>query len=160
MARAFRTGNYQRGFIYIWLLMALTLLGLGLGRSLEIYHHELRREQEEQLLYIGNQYRLAIESYYNASPGMVKRYPLKLEDLLLDTRMLSVKRHIRALYKDPISGSLAWGLIRNRQGEIIGIHSLSKEPPIKSSHLDGTHLYLTDAKSLGDWRFLATPAAQ
>lgn len=160
MARAFRTGNHQQGFIYIWLLMALSLLGLGLGRSLEIYHHELRREQEEQLLYIGSQYRLAIESYYIASPGMVKRYPLKLEDLLLDTRMLSIKRHIRALYKDPITGSIAWGLIRNRQGEIIGIHSLSKVQPIKLPHLDGAHLYLTEAKSLSDWRFLATPAEQ
>ncbi|HCT41123.1 MAG TPA: type II secretion system pseudopilin PulG [Moraxellaceae bacterium] len=160
MARGLRTGKPQGGFAYIWILMALTLLGLGLGRALEVYHHELQREKEEQLLYIGNQYRLAIESYYNTSPGMLKRYPLKLENLILDTRMVSIKRHIRALQKDPITGSIAWGLIRNRQGEIIGIHSLSKKQPVRLAHLDGAHPYLNEAESLSDWVFLATPAHQ
>lgn len=90
-------------------------------------------------------------------PGMLKRYPLKLENLILDTRMVSIKRHIRALQKDPITGSIAWGLIRNRQGEIIGIHSLSKKQPVRLAHLDGAHLYLNEAKVLATGYFWPLP---
>jgi len=159
MARASRTGNHQHGFVYIWILMALSLLGLGLGRALEIYHHELQREKEEQLLYIGNQYRLAIESYYNTSPGMEKHYPRSLDDLLLDKRMLSLKRHIRKRYRDPMTNSTEWGLIRTRDGEIIGVHSPSNTATIKRTHFDSSVTEFEQAMYHSEWHFLASPRA-
>jgi len=46
--------------------------------------HSRQREKEKELLYVGDQFREAIALYYQRTPGTVKRYPEKLEELLED----------------------------------------------------------------------------
>ena len=53
-----------------------------------------------ELLWRGDQYRRAIESYYTkAHAGVAATYPRTLEDLVKDPRSLQTLRHIRQLFK-------------------------------------------------------------
>lgn len=143
----------QLGLTYLWVLLAVTLLGLGLGKSLEIHHQQRQREKEAELLYIGEQYRQAIRSYYLSSPGTVKRYPSALQDLLLDRRLLTVRRHIRRLYLDPITDSADWGIVRNREGSILGVYSQSQRRPLKQANFPEALADLEGAAEYRDWKF-------
>ena len=69
----------------------------------------VQADREAELLFRGQAYRRAIESYYRAN-GV---YPRALEDLLKDPRFPS-KRHIRSLYPDPMGKGQAWLLLRLR----------------------------------------------
>lgn len=143
----------QTGLTYLWALFAVMLLGLGLGKALEVHHQQRQREKEAELLYIGEQYRQAIRSYYLSSPGTVKRYPSALQDLLLDRRLLTVRRHIRRLYPDPITGTTDWGVVRNREGGILGVHSLSQGQPLKQANFPEAIADFGGAEEYRDWKF-------
>lgn len=93
----------QQGAVYLWCLIGIVLLSLGLGRSLEVYSTQKKREKEEEQRYILNLYEKAIKNYYYNSPGEVKKWPEKLEDLLRDPRYVTPKRYIRKLYNDPLT---------------------------------------------------------
>lgn len=122
----------NRGFAYIALLAVLTVIVLALGKASEDIAHSAAREREVQLLFVGKQYLHAIESYYENSPQDNKQYPRKLTELLADNRFLKPARHLRRLYADPVTGSTEWGLVRNEQGLIMGVFSLSDKMPIKT----------------------------
>jgi type II secretory pathway pseudopilin PulG len=72
-------------------------------------------------------YASAIKAYYNASPGTRKQYPESLEDLLLDKRQVTIKRHLRRLYADPmqpqVPASTAWDVERDVSGRIQAVYS-------------------------------------
>src|SRR5512139_3904561 len=59
-----RTQN--SGFTYIALLAAIVILGISMGAAGKYWSYVLQREKEEELLFRGEQYRLAIERYYSA----------------------------------------------------------------------------------------------
>lgn len=151
-----RRHSFQQGIGYVWAICFLALMTIGLGKALELHHQSSLRLKEAELLYIGNQYRQAIRDYYHASPGMVKRYPSSLEDLLLDKRLLTTRRYIRKLYEDPITRT-EWGLVREREGGIIGIHSLSDSIPIKQANFSNADTDFSRAARYSDWRFIYTP---
>lgn len=148
---------YQRGMAYLWTLSAVMLLGFATGKAIEVQHLHSQREKEAELLYVGEQYRQAIRSYYLASPGTERRYPARLEDLLLDERLLSVRRHIRQLYRDLITGSSDWGIMRNRDGSIQGVYSLSLLRPVRRAHFPGIFMDFERANTYQDWRFRWEP---
>ncbi|HCJ6672711.1 TPA: type II secretion system protein, partial [Acinetobacter baumannii] len=109
-----KTRSSQQGAIYIWMLLSLLFLSLGIGQWSINYATLKQREKEEELLRIGLMYRKAIYQYYQNSPGGVKTYPEKLEDLLRDPRYLEVKRYLRKLEKDPMT-SKDFLLIKNSE---------------------------------------------
>ena len=78
----------QRGFTYLAMLIAVALIGVGLVAGSEVWSHSRQREKEQELLFIGEQFRRAIGQYYERTPGAVKRYPDKLQDLLDDPRFV------------------------------------------------------------------------
>ncbi|WP_228200684.1 hypothetical protein [Acinetobacter sp. BIGb0102] len=55
---------FQQGITYLWMLFFVFLLGLGLGKSLEIFSLMDQRQKEQELLYVGKIYREAIRQYY------------------------------------------------------------------------------------------------
>jgi len=114
----------------------------------------VQREREVELLFVGEQFSRAIESYYRQSPGG-PQLPRSLDDLLLDERFPMVRRHLRRIYRDPMTGSTEWGLVRLGD-RIAGIHSLSKDQPIKSAGLDRPGF--AEAKSYEDWKFVFADA--
>src|SRR5690606_5191204 len=114
MARRRHTGSRRRasrGFTYIGLLILVALIGVALTAAAELASTALQRDREQELLFIGAAYVAAIESYSRHSPGG-NEFPQQLEDLIKDPRLPSLRRHIRRLYRDPMSGSMDWGLVR------------------------------------------------
>lgn len=121
----------QRGFGFLLVLFAIAGLGLMLAGTGQVWHTTVQREKEAELLFIGNQFRQAIGFYYRQTPGAEKQLPSRLEDLLEDTRFLVPRRHLRKLYRDPMTGSYEWGLVKvgNR---ISGVHSLAPSTTVRS----------------------------
>lgn len=142
------SGRREAGFTYLAALLLVALSGAALVSAVEFWSHARQREKEAELLWIGEQFKQAIGLYYQRSPGAIKRYPEKLEDLLEDRRHLTTVRYLRRMYADPITGKAEWGLVKAPNGGIIGIHSLSRTQPIRR---------LESAQTYEGWRFTSAP---
>ncbi|MEJ5210574.1 MAG: type II secretion system protein [Burkholderiales bacterium] len=147
----------QRGFTYLAVLLATALVTAGAAAIATMWHTQSIRDKEEELLFVGHEFRRAIGRYYESSPG-VKTYPRRLEDLLLDPRREQVTRHLRRLYPDPFTNDRQWGLIRDGAGRIIGVHSLSQTVPLKRSGFAPEDAGFATATSHTDWQFIYTPS--
>lgn len=141
----------QRGFAYLWTLMLVAFMGVGLTIGADLYATAMRRDKERELLFIGHEFRHALERYYNAVPGQIQ-YPLTLEELLKDPRFPNARRHLRRLYVDPVTGKAEWSLVL-QQGRIVGIHSLSAQRPIKQDNFDDDDAGLARKSRYADWVF-------
>jgi type II secretory pathway pseudopilin PulG len=151
-------GRGEQGFTLAGALIAIGVLGAGLAAYGEIASHAAQREKEQELLFVGHQFRQAIGAYYEGTPGAVKRFPQKLEDLLQDSRLPVPRRHLRKLYADPMTGKPEWSLVAAPEGGIMGVHSLSVAAPIKSGGFLARDRALAEAEHYSDWRFIHTPA--
>ena len=78
------------------------------------------KEKEGELLFVGDQFRRAIRLCYEHTPGRGRRYPERLEALLMDPRHPSTQRYPRKIYPDPVSGSAKWGWSKGRPEKCIG----------------------------------------
>jgi type II secretory pathway pseudopilin PulG len=150
-----RRPRRERGFTYIALLIAVAIMGVWLAASANFLHLRMQRDKEQELLYIGHQFRQAIERYANSGAGNARRLPLRLEDLLLDERFPEKRRHLRRIYLDPMTGQAEWGLVRLADGQIIGVHSLSRDAPVKKAGFDLPDVDFTARSSYSQWVFLA-----
>jgi type II secretory pathway pseudopilin PulG len=134
----------QRGFTYLGVLLAIALLGIGIVAVSEAWTTTAKRQRMQQLEWVGQQYVQAIGSYYESSPGNAKSFPKSLEDLLEDRRVPFVRRHLRQLYVNPLSGKLDWELIEVPGLGIRGIRAKEgaqdsdRQPP-------RNYVYLTSA---------------
>ena len=142
------------GFTFIGILIIVAISGIALSGVGIVWHQTMQREHEKELLFIGDQYRAAISSYYESTPGGVKQYPRKLEDLLLDNRFPFVKRHIRRLYDDPMTYNQPWGLIK-QQDYIVGVYSLSQQQAIKKIGFPTIYESFKEATTYNEWKFVA-----
>lgn len=147
----------QGGFTYLGLLFVIAIMGAALAGIATVWDTYARREKEAELLFIGDQFRLAIGTYYERTPGGVKQYPKQLEDLLKDPRFPDVQRHLRRVYVDPMTGKTTWGLIRSGDGGILGVHSLSEGKPIKVAGFDAAYASLAKASTYSNWFFVYMP---
>jgi type II secretory pathway pseudopilin PulG len=146
----------QEGLTYLALLFAIAVMGVALALAGIVWHTAQQREKERELLFIGTQFRQALASYYHGSPG-IRRYPAALADLVKDPRFPNVRRHLRRVYVDPMTGRAEWGVVRNLEGGIIGIYSLSRETPIRRVFLDGPYREFTGKTRYADWKFVYLP---
>lgn len=147
----------EAGFTYLGVLLLIAVSGMALGAAGQLWSSQVLREREQELLWVGSQYAQALRSYYRASPGLAQ-YPQALDELLEDSRFPNLKRHIRRLYPDPITGSDDWGLVRSIDGRITGVYSRSQGVPRKQS---GFAAQWADFEGLGhyaDWQFVAERA--
>ncbi len=149
--------NPQRGFTYLGLLMFVMISGIALASTGKVWHAEAQREKERELLFIGEQFRKAIGSYYENTTG-VKQYPLTLQDLLEDKRLPQVRHHLRKIYRDPITGTTSWGLVRE-QGRITGVFSLSNFKPFKQDGFTREFVSFANAEQYTKWRFIHSLSA-
>jgi len=155
MARYIENGGRggEHGYTYIALLILIAVMSMGLAVTGEVWHTAMKREKEEQLLFVGNQFRNALTLYYLHTPGGSGRYPLKLEDLLKDPRYPAPKRYLRKIYVDPLSNSDNWELLKGANGEILGVHSTSEEEPLKKSNFSLANQSFEGAKKYSEWVF-------
>lgn len=138
MGRSTPTGSFParaggRGVVYIMILMVLVIMGISTAVIGPVWHTEVGREKEAELLFRLAEYRAAI-ARYRADRG---RPPRELKDLLEDRSQLQVRRYLRKLYPDPITGKNDWKVdhIADRTGAILGIadiHSSSDREPIRT----------------------------
>jgi type II secretory pathway pseudopilin PulG len=143
----------QRGVVLLVLLVALTLLAVGLMKAVDVWTFVRQREREQELLFVGDQYRQAIRRYYSAAPdGAQRGYPPSLEVLLEDDRFPIPVRHLRRAYPDPITGKAEWGLLKVGD-RILGVYSLSEAQPIKQAGFKPADEVFKDATSYKDWVF-------
>ncbi len=149
----------ERGFTFLGLMMIITIMGVVLYSVGEVWHLARKREKEQELLFIGAQFRQAIRAYYENAPAShrMQRYPTHLEDLLKDPRYPGTHRYLRRLYSDPMRGVAEWGLIRDQKGGIIGVHSLSEDSPLKLAGFRLADADLAGQEKYSNWLFKYVP---
>jgi type II secretory pathway pseudopilin PulG len=144
------------GFTYIGLLILVALMSIVLAATGLVWHTEMQREKERELLFAGEQLRRAIGAYYDRSPGE-KQWPGRLEDLLHDRRFPTTQRYLRRLYVDPMTGSADWGLVKGPEGEIVGVYIRSDETPFRQANLGPRYENFFGAQRYSDWKFVFVP---
>jgi type II secretory pathway pseudopilin PulG len=153
-----RRGNPRAtGLAYIGLLVAIVIIGAALAAVGEVWTIQSQREREVELLFRGDALRTAIGYYVSVSPGSVARYPQDLQDLVQDPRWPQIKRYLRRVYEDPMTGAADWTLIRAPDGGIMGVASSSKDAPIKRQGFNGVDGLFADASCYCDWQFIYQP---
>ena len=141
----------QSGFTYLGLLFAVAVLGITLATVGIVWSTQIRREREAQLLWVGDQYRVAI-AHYRAFGGQL---PLALTDLVSDPRVPEPRRFLRRLYPDPMTGRADWQLITMPGGSgIIGVASSSQDKPIKQTNFGPADSQFEQAQCYCDWKFV------
>jgi hypothetical protein len=134
-------------------LFVVVLMGTGLAKAGVLWQTAQTREREEELLFIGHQFAKAIELYYLNTPGPVKRYPRELGDLVKDARQQGIKRYLRKVYRDPMTGKAEWGVVNAPDGGIAGVYSLSTAEPLKKANFNYVDRTLNDKARYSEWVF-------
>jgi type II secretory pathway pseudopilin PulG len=149
----------QRGFTYTIVLVAVVVLGILAEAAVALTSQATRAERETELLFRGMAYRNAIQSYYRTHG----HYPHSLDHLVRDNKRPG-KRHLRALYRNPLARANAdhggWVLTRHTDGGIRSIASASKEKPLKQANFPRGLERFQNAPSYSEWIFDSPPELQ
>lgn len=156
-ANCFSPLGNQRGVALMGVLLMVVIMGLGAAVAGTTWKTRSMRDKEEELLWRGNQYRLAIASYYQGrKAGAQGTFPREIERLEKDPRFLKKVRHIRRLYKDPITGE-DFVLIKDPAKGIIGVRSASEEEPFKKDGFPTEYAAFVGKSRYSDWQFIFKP---
>jgi type II secretory pathway pseudopilin PulG len=150
------------GFTYIGLLLAVVVLGVALSAVGTVWRTQMQREREQELLYIGRDFRAAVAAYVNANGGG-RQFPQDINDLLEDKRGPEPRHYLRRFYADPMTGAQDWTIIQADSlgfagfTGIIGIASSSNAKPIKKDGFLTIEDAFKDAAAYSDWKFVYVP---
>jgi type II secretory pathway pseudopilin PulG len=138
-------------------LAAVVVVGILAESAVALSSRLIQVDREAELLFRGQAYQRAIRSYYEAGKP-IKAFPRALEDLLDDPRFPH-KRHLRALYPDPLArdGKGEWTLVRAADGGISGVASTSGEEPLKQANFPPGLENFAGAKAYSEWIFEYRP---
>ena len=148
-----KTTNW--GFTYIGVLAILAVMMIAIGAVVQIWHTQMQRENEQELLFVGNEFRDAIARYSQESG---KGFPTSLQALLGgdgDTKFN--KRYLRKMYRDPFTGATTWGLVLGVDNQIVGVHSLSEMKPYKTAQFADKDSSLEGKTKYSEWQFVYAP---
>ncbi|MHB8482538.1 MAG: type II secretion system protein [Nitrospiria bacterium] len=141
----------KQGFTYLATMVIIVVIGITLSVTGYQWKTMTRREKEKELLFRGNEIRNAITQYVNSDP--LRRFPHSLEDLMKDPKSSKTVRYLRKMYKDPITND-DWVLVTDPASGLIGVHSKSKEKPIKTSNFRPQDHCFEDKTHYRDWAFI------
>lgn len=142
------------GFTYVAMLCALAIFGLGLAALGQTWSAASQRDKEAELIRIGSLYVRAIGDYHARSPGSLKSYPVRLDDLLEDTRFVGTMRHLRKLYGDPVNHDKPWTLLHAPGGGIIGVASQSDKRVLRQRPLNVARALPVAGVRYSEWHFI------
>lgn len=146
----------QSGLVLLAVLIFLLLTTLGASAMVELQRTHSQRAKETELLFVGDQYRRAIKSYYSSVPsGKNQSLPRSLDDLLEDKRFPMPVRHLRRLYPDPMTGEADWVLMQGAGG-ILGVHSRSTQSAFKKREFPIQYRDFQDKETYAEWVFVAS----
>ena len=156
-----RSARACLGFTYLGLLFIITLMGLVAALAGSTWRFTAQRERERELLFVGREYQRAIGCHVKAHAAQPQPYPTSLAQMLASPGELTVRRCLRRLYPDPITGSDDWGLVRTPQGGISGVYSRSTLAPLRQRGVYvGDSMDWRTAKTYQDLKFMgAMPPA-
>lgn len=150
----------QRGFTYLGLIILVAILGLVGAAGLKMGSLLQRQAAEQELLDIGAQFSDALQSYAAATPPGQPTQPASLAALLRDPRVPQLRRHLRKLFVDPITGRAQWGLLYQPGGNgIIGVYSLSQQQPLKVANFEARFAGFEGKTHFSEWQFSTTGQA-
>lgn len=150
-----RPARRQRGFTYLGLIILVAILGLVGAAGLKMGSLLQRQATEQELLDIGAQFSDALYSYAAATPAGQPQQPPTLAALLRDPRFPQLRRHLRKLYVDPITGRAEWGLLYQPGSQgIIGVHSLSQAAPLKVGNFEARFAGFEGRAHFSEWHFM------
>jgi hypothetical protein len=144
----------QQGFSYVVVMFLVAFLAIASVRALENAKVAEKRDKEAQLLWTGMEYRKAIAKYHAHAMGA--KYAKELKELEY-LALVNPIRPLRKQYRDPITGSKDWGLVRNEKDEIVGVYSKSQQAPLKRDGFPPELANFAGAKSYSDWKFIFKP---
>lgn len=157
MASLMRNGRPQSGFTYVGLLIVVAMIAAGSAAVLGAGVNLQMRDNEAELLAIGREFRRALQDYADATPVGQPTAPKELAELLRDPRYLGVRRHLRRIYPDPLTGKTEWGIERAPDGRISGIHSLSPTPTLRHTGFPTGMEAFEQAEHHNEWVFALAP---
>ena len=147
-------GRHCAGFTYVGLLVAVALLGVFLAEAGVMWRTQAQREREQELLFVGREFRSAIASYYANG----RTFPQSLDDLIEDKRWPEPRHHLRRLYADPMTGLPNWTLVGEEGVGITGIASSSQAEPLKKKGFAAEEEEaFADKTCYCDWQFVYAP---
>ncbi len=148
----------MKGFTYISALIMIAIASIALTEAVRLWQTVAKREREEELIFRGDQIRRAITSYATSTDQGALQYPRGFSDLLKDPRFPGVKRHLRKLYRDPMTDDGKWGLILAEGGGFKGVFSKSEHIPLKTSNFPKEYVSFEKRNKYSDWKFQHSPA--
>jgi type II secretory pathway pseudopilin PulG len=95
----------RRGYILIMLMLVISIMGIGLMVAVPVWQTQIQRENEEELIFRGNQYVEAVRIYQLKNPG---KFPGTLDELV-------EKKCLRRLYRDPMTPEGEWNIILHQE---------------------------------------------
>ncbi|MES2298409.1 MAG: type II secretion system protein [Pseudomonadota bacterium] len=144
------------GFAYIWTLLLVAFMGVSLVIASDLYATSQRRDKERELIFIGHEFRAAIERFHESGAAGKPQYPQSFEELLRDSRFPNARRHLRRMYTDPMTGKNTWGT-KLVEGRIVAVYSLSTQQPIKQDGFEPADEALRGKQQYADWVFAYPP---
>ncbi len=94
------------GYTLIMLMFVLFVMSLGLMVAVPVWHTQIQREKEEELIFRGKQYVEAVRLFQIKKPGA---FPKDFEELIEE-------KCLRKLFKDPMTTSGEWNVVLLTQG--------------------------------------------
>lgn len=143
----------EEGFTLVALLVVMFVIALKLSAAGPGWYDQNRRAKERELMRVGVLYARALAEFRENSPGSLKAYPRSLDELVLDSRFLGLRRHLRRLYPDPLEPTRPWGVVRDADGCIVAVYSQSDDEPLATGPVDLGDIVLTPAHRYSDWKF-------
>lgn len=143
----------QLGITYIAVLLFIAIAAVAVAGQGAMWSIDRQRDKEQELLFVGDEFRQAIKSYYENTPGPVKRYPGSLEELTFDRRFIPARRHLRRVYQDPMTLSKNWGEMAAADGGIMGMYSRSAVRPLKQVGFSEVNADFAGKSGYRDWVF-------
>jgi type II secretory pathway pseudopilin PulG len=144
------------GFTYIGLIVLLAILGLVGAAGMKTGSLMQRAAAEHELLEIGAAFSEALRSYAAATPKGQPQQPPSLEALLKDPRFPQVRRHLRKIFVDPLTGKAEWGVMTvGDKAGVTGVYSLSAAKPLKVGNFDARFVNFANKERISDWKFTA-----
>ena len=144
----------QQGFSLLGLLFFVAGLGVGMAALGTLWHAAAQREKERELLFVGDQYARAIESFWSIPlpVGTPRRLPKNVAELLTDPRFPHTVRHLRRAWPDPMTGG-DWVLLRGADGGITGVASAAEDTPFKQANFPLRYASFESAQRYRGWEF-------
>ena len=130
--------------------IALLVFAFGFAFLLGTSGFQTYWSKERRLIAAADEIVVALKAYRDASPGTAKEFPLELSDLKHDPRLLAEKVYLTTLPLDPISEKQEWGVVRNSNNQVIGVHSLSNDTPTLFAIL----FSFRSREKYSEWKFL------